>query len=110
LEKKLTITGFEKHCKEKGYIAYRYATINQGYDSYESNMKIVACYDNVFTSISPNRVYFKNSTGCNILGFQRVKHIVLIEEESSIGDVYNIICESKNGGEDDSYTVVADVV
>lgn len=107
--KKFTITGFEKHCKEKKYITYKYATINQGYDSYESNMRIVVCYDNVFTSISPNRVYFRSSTGCNMLGFQRVKYILLTEEESSIGDVFNIICESKNG-EEDLYTIVADVV
>ena len=111
MEKKLTITGFEKHCKEKGYIAYRYATINQGYYSYESNIKIVATYNQVFTALSPNRIYFKNdSSDGNILGFQRVLYVLLLEEESSIGDVFKIICESKNMDGEVEFVIVADIV
>jgi len=110
MDNKYTIQGFQNHCDTIGYKFYKYTTEIQ--DTTEGNLKIIATFDKLRTTLSPDRVYLIGENGFSLMAFQKVKYIILHEGHMD-DDVFNIVCDdiTHNGNDEReiTYKVIAGI-
>lgn len=107
--KKYTITGFETHCRKRGYKSYKYTTDLQKRRS-DDNLKIVLSFDKIYTCLSPDRVYIIGQ--CGLMCFQKVRYITQESQENGV-DIFNIVCDDITNNNDSvkdiMYTIAAEI-
>ena len=100
MKKVLSITEFERKCREEGYTSYLYSSSYQP-STGDTDGRIAYSYmfTNVCTSLQPNTVLFTCKNGR--LRFSRIKRIEYFVSNDG-ASVFKIICGDRSSAADES--------
>ena len=95
---KISLSEFSRCCSAQSYTRFILSTDNQAWDKIDNTINSI--------SVSYNPNIIRLSLGSNYMSFERVKYIK-IEESSTLGTVYTIVCGNPSVKSDDFYTIIA---
>lgn len=104
MRKTISITEFQRYCRELKPSTYRFAEVNQEGGKRSKYLNQVGIFKTIEVCLSPNTIILVN--GNSYMSFHRVKYI--IQNDSDIpGEVFDIVCgNKKSDNEDEIYRIV----
>lgn len=109
---KLSLKEFKEYCAGKEFYRYVFEIRNQKWFAPSCTIRTTATYYHMRISFNPNRICIYNDNSekntkyrQNWLEFDSIQHIFI--EKTVLGDLFTVVCESRDETGDDTYTIIA---
>lgn len=104
--KTLSLTEFKNFCNERSLQKFILTSENQGKYMTQYTVRGRLSFSKMAMSLAPNMICFEN--GDNYVMLEDVKRVRIVEEQSAIGTIFDVVCKGLFGGAEIAYTFLAE--
>lgn len=103
--KKISLSEFRDYYMSNHFTQIIFASDNQIWHNIESSLHISLAFDKMTFQFNPNVICC--ARGNDVLKLNRVKSVIIPDEQSLLGQIFIVVCADKSGcREEKEYTLV----